>query len=62
MVIKYFATSTVLIPFKYTAGGRATLKGYTDPGIILVKGIIPFRVSRFRLKAIMGNGERETEK
>jgi len=49
-----------LIPFKSTASGRATLKGYADPGIILVKSIIPFRVSRFPLKTIMVNGKRGT--
>jgi len=49
-----------LIPFKSTASGRVTLKGYADPGIILVKRIIPFRVSRFPLKTIMGNGKRGT--
>jgi hypothetical protein len=51
-----------LIPFKSTAFGRATLEGYADPERILAKGSIPFRVSRFPLKIIMGNGKRETKK
>jgi hypothetical protein len=51
-----------LIPFKSTGSGRTTLKSYADPGEIPAKSSIPFRVSRFPLKIIMGNGERETNK
>jgi len=47
-------------PFKSTASGRTILKGYADPGIILVKSIISFRVSRFPLNTIMVNGKRGT--
>ncbi|MBN2319306.1 MAG: hypothetical protein JXR49_09530, partial [Acidobacteria bacterium] len=37
-----------------------TLKGYADPGRILVKSSILFQVSRFPLKTIVVNGEPET--
>jgi hypothetical protein len=49
-----------LIPFKSKTSGRATLEGYAGPRRILVKGYIPFRVSRSPLKTIMGNEKRKS--
>jgi hypothetical protein len=45
-----------------TASGRVTPIGYADPGRMLVKSFILFRVSRFPLKIIIENGKRETKK
>jgi hypothetical protein len=44
---------TGLIPFKSTASGRVTPRGYADPGRMLVKSFIPFQVSRFPLKTTL---------
>jgi hypothetical protein len=51
-----------LSPFKSTASGRVTPRGYADPGRMLMKSFIPFRVSRFPLETIIENGKRETKK